>query len=103
MHAAQLAFQCDLTSDPSPPGRLTLILSLSLVRAVLESLDNGKPIRESRDADINVVARWLYHYAGWAQILDREMPEMTSVGVVAGIVAWNFPLMLLVWKVRCFC
>ncbi|EGD81126.1 retinaldehyde dehydrogenase [Salpingoeca rosetta] len=67
--------------------------------AVVESLDNGKPIRETRDADMAVVARWLYHYAGWAQVLDREMPEMTSVGVVAGIVAWNFPLMLLVWKV----
>ena len=69
------------------------------VPAVLEAMDNGKPVRETRDADINVVARWLYHYAGWAQIMDREMPEMTSVGVVAGIVAWNFPLMLLVWKV----
>eukprot|EP00043_Microstomoeca_roanoka_P020821 m.254135 g.254135 ORF g.254135 m.254135 type:complete len:897 (-) comp17725_c0_seq1:268-2958(-) len=67
--------------------------------AVIESLDNGKPIRESRDADTNVVARWLYYYAGWAQLMEREMPEMTSIGVVGGIVAWNFPLMLLIWKV----
>eukprot|EP00730_Choanoeca_flexa_P003393 TRINITY_DN11393_c0_g5_i1.p1 TRINITY_DN11393_c0_g5~~TRINITY_DN11393_c0_g5_i1.p1 ORF type:complete len:886 (+),score=229.44 TRINITY_DN11393_c0_g5_i1:2-2659(+) len=67
--------------------------------AVVEALDNGKPVRETRDADHAVVTRWLYHYAGWAQLLDTELPQWTSVGVVGGIVAWNFPLMLLVWKV----
>jgi aldehyde dehydrogenase (NAD+) len=66
--------------------------------SVVESLDNGKPFRETRDADIPVVARWLYHYAGWAQLADTEMAGWTPVGVVGGIVAWNFPLMLLVWK-----
>ena len=70
-----------------------------MVRQVLESMDNGKPVRESRDADVNVVARWLYYYAGWAQLMDTEMKEWKSCGVVGGIVAWNFPLMLLVWKV----
>jgi aldehyde dehydrogenase (NAD+) len=67
--------------------------------AVVESLDNGKPIRETRDADVQVVIRHLYHYAGWAQLYDTEMRGWSSVGVVGGIVAWNFPLMLLVWKV----
>ena len=66
---------------------------------MIESLDNGKPIRETRDADTQVIARWFYHYAGWAQLSDTEMRGWSSVGVVAGIVAWNFPLMLLVWKV----
>lgn len=108
--------------------------------AVVEALDNGKPIRETRDADVQVVARHLYHYAGWAQVssslftekilmgktlihikhtlharteivntdfvcpallqlFDTEMREWAPVGVIGGIVAWNFPLMLLVWKV----
>lgn len=65
---------------------------------VVEALDNGKTMRESRDADIPTVIRWLYHYAGWAQLMDTEMPGYAPVGVVCGIVPWNFPLMLLVWK-----
>lgn len=65
---------------------------------VVEALDNGKTIRETRDADIPVVVRWLYHYAGWAQLMDTEMAGWAPVGVVGGIVPWNFPLMLLVWK-----
>ncbi len=119
--------------------------------AVLESMDNGKPIRETRDCDIPVVARWFYHYAGWAQVrasaawaiclclyarvvmcsvenknqitkqkkknntcssclvkvalthiqlAETEMRGWAPIGVVGGIVAWNFPLMLLAWKVR---
>lgn len=67
--------------------------------AVCEAVDNGKTVRETRDADIPLVARWLYHYAGWAQLVDTEMSEWKSVGVIGGIVPWNFPLMLLVWKV----
>eukprot|EP00051_Salpingoeca_urceolata_P026434 m.477280 g.477280 ORF g.477280 m.477280 type:complete len:849 (-) comp20800_c0_seq1:212-2758(-) len=67
--------------------------------AVVESMDNGKPVRESRDADVAVVARWFYHYAGWAQLSDTEMKDWKPCGVVGGIVAWNFPLMLLAWKV----
>lgn len=67
--------------------------------AVVEALDNGKPVRETRDADVQVVARHLYHYAGWAQLMDTEMKEWAPCGVVGGIVAWNFPLMLLVWKI----
>ena len=67
--------------------------------SVCESVDNGKTIREARDSDIPLVARWLYHYAGWAQLKDTEMSEWKSVGVIGGIVPWNFPLMLMVWKV----
>ena len=49
--------------------------------AVLESMDNGKTIRETRDADVPVVIRHLYHYAGWAQLADTEMANWTGVGV----------------------
>ena len=61
-------------------------------------MDNGKSFRETRDCDIPIVARHIYHYAGWAQVRDIEMRDWAPVGVVAGIVPWNFPLMLLVWK-----
>lgn len=67
--------------------------------AVLESLNNGKPIRESRDCDIQLVARHFYHHAGWAQLMDTEMKGWQPVGVVGAIVPWNFPLMLLTWKI----
>uniref|UniRef100_UPI00398E3A0A aldehyde dehydrogenase family 16 member A1 n=1 Tax=Pristiophorus japonicus TaxID=55135 RepID=UPI00398E3A0A len=67
--------------------------------SVLESLDNGKPIRESRDCDIPLVVRHFYHHAGWAQLMDVEMKDWKPVGVVAAIVPWNFPLMLLTWKI----
>jgi len=67
--------------------------------AVVEALDNGKSIRETRDADTAVVIRHLYHHAGWADLMEEEMSGWTSVGVIGAIVPWNFPLMLLVWKV----
>jgi aldehyde dehydrogenase (NAD+) len=67
--------------------------------AVLESLDNGKPIRESRDIDIPLVARHFLHHAGWAQLLEREFPGWKGVGVVGQIIPWNFPLLMLSWKV----
>jgi len=67
--------------------------------AVVEALDNGKSVRETRDSDIPLVARWFYHYAGWAQLADTEMANWKPVGVVGAIVPWNFPLMLLSWKV----
>lgn len=67
--------------------------------SVLESLDNGKPIRESRDCDVPLVARHLYHHSGWAQLMDDEMKDWAPVGVIGAIVPWNFPLMLLSWKV----
>jgi aldehyde dehydrogenase (NAD+) len=67
--------------------------------AVLESLDNGKPIRESRDIDIPLVARHFYHHAGWAQLMERELPGREPVGVIGQIIPWNFPLLMLAWKI----
>ncbi len=69
--------------------------------AVAESLDNGKPIKETRDADVPLVAQWFFHCAGWADKLDwvglgaGPQPH----GVAAQIIPWNFPLLMLSWKV----
>ena len=71
----------------------------SRLLAVLESLDNGKPIRETRDLDIPLVARHFYHHAGWAQLVATEFAGYQPVGVVAQIVPWNFPLLMVAWKV----
>ena len=67
--------------------------------AVLETLDNGKPIRESRDIDIPLVARHFYHHAGWAQLLEQEFPDYSACGVAGQIIPWNFPLLMLAWKI----
>jgi aldehyde dehydrogenase (NAD+) len=67
--------------------------------STLETLDNGKPIRESRDLDIPLVARHFYHHAGWAQLIESEFPGARGVGVVGQIIPWNFPLLMLAWKV----
>jgi aldehyde dehydrogenase (NAD+) len=67
--------------------------------AVLETLDNGKSIRESRDIDIPLVARHFYYHAGWAQLRDEEFPGYEPVGVVGQIIPWNFPLLMFAWKV----
>jgi len=66
--------------------------------AVLESMDNGKTIRETRDIDIPLVARHFYHHAGWAQVMETEFREYQSLGVVGQIIPWNFPLLVLAWK-----
>jgi len=67
--------------------------------SILETIDNGKPIRESRDIDIPLVARHFYHHAGWAQLLDQEFPGYSACGVVGQIIPWNFPLLMLAWKI----
>ena len=67
--------------------------------AVVESMDNGKSIRETRDIDIPLVARHFYHHAGWAQLLETEFPGYKGVGVVGQIIPWNFPLLMLAWKI----
>ncbi|MDB4905285.1 MAG: aldehyde dehydrogenase [Gemmatimonadetes bacterium] len=67
--------------------------------AVIESMDNGKSIRETRDIDIPLVARHFYHHAGWAQLAATEFEGYTAVGVVGQIIPWNFPLLMLAWKV----
>jgi aldehyde dehydrogenase (NAD+) len=66
---------------------------------VLESLDNGKPVRESRDIDIPLVVRHFYHHAGWAQVMHEQLPGYRPIGVVGQIIPWNFPLLMLAWKV----
>lgn len=67
--------------------------------AVLETVDNGKPIRESRDIDIPLVARHFYYHAGLAQIMADELPGQVPHGVCAAVIPWNFPLLMLAWKV----
>ena len=67
--------------------------------AVVESVDNGKPIRESRDIDIPLVARHFYYHAGWAQLMDSELRDYQSLGVVGQVIPWNFPLLMLAWKI----
>ncbi len=71
----------------------------SRLLAVLETLDNGKPIRETRDIDIPLVARHFYHHAGWAQLMEKELPGYGPVGVIGQIIPWNFPLLMLAWKI----
>ncbi len=66
--------------------------------ATLETLDNGKPIRETRDIDIPLVARHFYHHAGWAQLCDTELSDYAPVGVVGQVIPWNFPLLMMAWK-----
>lgn len=67
--------------------------------AVLESMDNGKPIRESRDIDVPLLARHFYYHAGWAQLMATELSEYQPVGVIGQIIPWNFPLLMLAWKI----
>jgi len=67
--------------------------------SVLESMDNGKPIRESRDIDIPLAARHFYYHAGWAQVMHEQMAGYRPIGVVGQIIPWNFPLLMLAWKV----
>lgn len=69
------------------------------VFAVLESLDNGKPIRESRDIDVPVVIRHFYYHAGWAQTFETEFAGYRPGGVIAQIIPWNFPFLMLAWKI----
>ncbi|WP_298257861.1 aldehyde dehydrogenase family protein [uncultured Litoreibacter sp.] len=67
--------------------------------AVLETLDNGKPIRESRDIDIPLAQRHFYHHAGFAQLMESELPDRKALGVCGQIIPWNFPLLMLAWKI----
>jgi aldehyde dehydrogenase (NAD+) len=76
-----------------------LVQKHSRLLAVLETMDNGKPIRESRDIDIPLVARHFYYHAGWAQLLEQEFPEYEPCGVIGQIIPWNFPLLMAAWKI----
>jgi aldehyde dehydrogenase (NAD+) len=76
-----------------------LIQKHSRLFAVLETLDNGKPIRESRDIDVPLAARHFYYHAGAAQLMETEMPGQVAHGVCGQIIPWNFPLLMLAWKI----
>jgi aldehyde dehydrogenase (NAD+) len=76
-----------------------LVQKYARLLAVLETMDNGKPIRESRDIDIPLVARHFYYHAGLAQLLPTELPDLAPLGVCAAVIPWNFPLLMLAWKV----
>ncbi|XDA98634.1 aldehyde dehydrogenase family protein [Sulfitobacter sp. LCG007] len=67
--------------------------------AVLETLDNGKPIRESRDIDIPLAQRHFYYHAGMAQLMESELPDRVALGVCGQVIPWNFPLLMLAWKI----
>ncbi len=76
-----------------------LLQKHSRVFAVLETLDNGKPIRESRDIDIPLAQRHFYFHAGIAQLMASEFPDQEPLGVCGQIIPWNFPLLMLAWKI----
>ncbi|WP_192965069.1 aldehyde dehydrogenase family protein [Phycobacter azelaicus] len=88
------------------PGRARYLYAIarllqkhSRLFAVLETMDNGKPIRESRDIDIPLAQRHFYYHAGMAQLMESELPDRTALGVCGQIIPWNFPLLMLAWKV----
>ena len=76
-----------------------LIQKHSRLFAVLETLDTGKPIRESRDLDVPLAVRHLYHHAGFAQLMASERPGRVPLGVCGQVIPWNFPLLMAAWKV----
>ncbi len=76
-----------------------LVQKHSRILSVIESLDNGKPIRESRDIDIPLAQRHFYYHAGMAQLMESELPDAQALGVCGQIIPWNFPLLMLAWKV----
>ena len=76
-----------------------LVQKHSRLLAVLETMDNGKPIREARDIDVPLVARHFYYHAGLAQLMDAEQPGQVPLGVCGAVIPWNFPLLMLAWKV----
>src|SRR4051794_1305599 len=76
-----------------------IIAERSRELAVLESIDNGKPIRESRDVDIPLVAAHFFYYAGWADKLEYAARDPQPLGVAGQVIPWNFPLLMLAWKI----
>ena len=76
-----------------------LLQKHSRLFAVLETLDNGKPIRESRDIDIPLAQRHFYYHAGMAQLMEDELPDREALGVCGQVIPWNFPLLMLAWKI----
>src|SRR5438045_7063339 len=104
VHAAREAYPKWQALSPHTRARYLYALARQVQKhsrllAVLETMDNGKPIRESRDIDIPLVARHFYYHAGWAQLLEQEFPDYEPCGVVGQIIPWNFPLLMLAWKI----
>jgi aldehyde dehydrogenase (NAD+) len=106
--AAVAAARAAFTSWSRTPGHVRARYLYALARtiqkharllSVLETLDNGKTIRETRDIDIPLVARHFYYHAGWAQLMASELSGYQPVGVVGQIIPWNFPLLMLAWKI----
>ncbi len=102
--AARTAFETWSTLPGHARARYLYALARQIQKharllAVLETLDNGKSIRETRDLDIPLVARHFYYHAGWAQLMDSELAGYSPVGVVGQIIPWNFPLLMLAWKI----
>ena len=102
--AAARKAQADWAADGARRGRVLyamarLVQKHARLLAVLETLENGKPIRESRDIDIPLVARHFYYHAGLARLMEDEMPAQRPHGVCGQIIPWNFPLLMLAWKV----
>jgi len=102
--AARQAFQTWSTTSGLVRARYLYAIARNIQKhnrllAVLESMDNGKPIRESRDIDVPLLARHFYYHAGWAQLMETELKDYQPVGVVGQIIPWNFPLLMLAWKI----
>ena len=102
--AARTAFETWSTLPGHARARYLYALARQIQKharllAVLETLDNGKSIRETRDLDIPLVARHFYYHAGWAQLMATELAGYAPVGVVGQIIPWNFPLLMLAWKI----
>ena len=76
-----------------------LLQKHSRLFAVLETLDNGKPIREARDIDVPLAQRHFYYHAGMAQLMEAELPDAAAIGVCGQVIPWNFPLLMLAWKI----
>ena len=93
-------------SETNPHERAKVLYSIarllqknSRLFSVLETIDNGKPIRESRDIDIPLAQRHFYYHAGLAQIYKTKVHDMEPIGVCGQIIPWNFPLLMLAWKI----
>jgi len=95
-------------SETSPSERAKYLFRIARILAersrefaVLESLNGGKPIKESRDVDLPLAAAHFFYYAGWADKLEYAFPNRTPrpVGVAGQIIPWNFPLLMLAWKI----
>jgi aldehyde dehydrogenase (NAD+) len=106
VNAARNAYE-DGWSDIAPSERAKYLFRIARILqersrefAVAESLDGGKPIRESRDVDLPLAAAHFFYYAGWADKLEYAFPQSTPrpLGVAAQIIPWNFPLLMLAWK-----